>query len=243
MIKRISDIKFLSGVSSPLFPLVYCDFNCAYRDNDGVFVQLSDENVTTAVMSLKNSSLTLVQIAEGIDTDEIEKYIEFFSVKSVVSDFPFNKREYKKMPLMCRESVYCNTHSADVVEPSSGVQVYKSIFELLYSEGDFSVWYPSFSKRINSGFGEAVFKKQGDVIVSTGVCTAIYNNVAIVSGVFTLPSYRGKGYAGDCISTLVSQLSQKGVKEIYLWCENKNTGFYSKLGFIQRGVIYVREDF
>ena len=243
MIKKITDINDLSGVSSPLFPLIYCDFNCVLNDGDGVFLQLSDDEKTTALMSLKNSTLTIIKIADEVDVAEVEKYIEFFGITSVISDFQINKTEYKEVKLMCCKTTKNLDFTTDVINNSSPLQDYKSVFDLLCVDGDFYEWYPSFSKRINSNLSEAVYKKDNEIFVSTAVCNAICDNRGIISGVFTLPSYRGKGYAGECVRNLVSLLSHKGINEVYLWCENKNVKFYNNLGFNLCGEIYVREVF
>lgn len=243
MIKRVNDINILSGVSSPLFPLVYCDCNCAFKSGDGVFVQLSDDEEITALISLRNSTLTVIKITDNTDIAEIEEYIQFFGITSVISDFPINGTEYKRVQLMCCNSVKASDNTTRTLNVFSNLQEYKEIFNLLCGDGEFSEWYPAFSGKVNKGLAVAVYKKSGDTVVSTAVCTAVFEQRAIISGVFTKPMSRGKGYGRECIHNLISRLSEKRVSEIYLWCEDKNIKFYKNNGFDLCGEIYVREDF
>ena len=242
MIKRVSNINNLSGVLSPLFPLIYCDFNCVSRDSDGVFVQLLEDDNITAVMSLKNSTLTIVKNGQTIQGEEIEEFIEFFGITSVISDFPVNKSHYKKTPLLCYKGEKIELVECEIIDNASNLNVYQSVFSLLCENGDFCEWYPSFSKRINTGYAQAVYKKINDDIVSTAVCTALFKHSGVISGVFTLPSQRGKGYAGECVKKLVSHLLENDISDIYLWCEKDKIKFYNNLGFEHCGEIYVREE-
>jgi predicted GNAT family acetyltransferase len=119
---------------------------------------------------------------------------------------------------------------------------YLGVYNLLNdSEGEFSRWYSNFSKKINSGVACGVYKVYDDSIVSTVMATAIYDKTAIISGVFTNPLYRGRGYASECVKAVINELYKKNVEKVYLWCEEDKIPFYEKLGFKFMGQIYLRK--
>jgi predicted GNAT family acetyltransferase len=115
---------------------------------------------------------------------------------------------------------------------ASRMSEYLGVFSLLNEcEGDFSRWYSVFSKKINSSDALGAYKVCGDTIVSTATVTAVYGDTAIVSGVYTHSSFRGRGYASECLKAVVNELFKRGVKEVYLWCQDDKIQFYKKLGF------------
>ena len=71
MIKKVTDINSLSGVLSPLLPLICGDFVYPYNDTDGAYIQLDENEDITAVLSLKNGSATVVKINSSVDLKEI----------------------------------------------------------------------------------------------------------------------------------------------------------------------------
>lgn len=244
MIKRVTDINSLSGVSSPLLPLIYGDYKFPYNDTDGAYIQLDENDNITAVLSLKNGSATVVKISSLVDINEIKTLFSFSCVTSVISDFSLDYGDEKTYTLLMCTPDEKDTNATRPITVESGVAEYKSVYSLLSQNGkNFDNWFPVFSKKINNGVAAAVYKTVDDAIVSTAVCTAIYKETAIVSGVYTSDAFRNKGYASECVNGLLNQLYKSGVKKTYLWCENKNISFYNKLGFALCGEIYVREEF
>lgn len=74
-----------------------------------------------------------------------------------------------------------------------------------------------------SGFG---VKEKGR-LVSFAFITARNETSALLGDVYTLPSYRGRGYAAACALACAAAAN----REVYLLCEKPLTGFYEKLGF------------
>lgn len=244
MIKRITDISSLSGVSSPLLPLIYADFNCTCNDNDGVFIQLDENDRITTVFSLKNSGAVLVKNSSSFDSEEVEAFFGFSGVNSVVSDCSVNSVKEKPYSLLICKPVIKETQSISCITMKSGISEYESVYALLSDNGScFDIWFPAFSKKINMGIATAVYKKIDNLTVSTAVCTAIFKDTAIISGVFTTGNFRNKGCASECMNELMNCLYKSDVEKAYLWCENKNISFYNKLGFTVCGQVYVREEF
>lgn len=57
----------------------------------------------------------------------------------------------------------------------------------------------------------------------------------MIFGVNTLPSYRGKGYAGELIRIAINEARQQGRKGVVLTCKNAMVPYYTKFGFINEG--------
>lgn len=240
MIKKVTDKIDLSGVSSPLLPLIYCDYKFSSGDLNGVYFQYDEADILTSVFSLKNSCVTLVKV-ENPDFSELSVFFEFTGVVEVLSDCRFLPTD-KKLLLMKTKTRYEAVSQVKALNESSKMKDYLGVYNLLNEgDGDFSDWYTSFSKKINSSVSLGVYKVSDDTVVSTATVTAVYDNSAILSGVFTNPMFRGKGYASDCVKTLINELYNQGVSEAYLWCKEDNMPFYQKLGFDICGGIYLSE--
>ncbi|MBE6803099.1 MAG: GNAT family N-acetyltransferase [Ruminococcaceae bacterium] len=240
MIKKVTDNISLSGVSSPLLPLIYCDFIFNSGDTEGVYFQYNENDGITSVFSLKNGCITLARVKDA-DLSELSMFFDFLGVSEIISDYPLDD-SFEKIPLLETTARYENASDVSFLLETSKLSEYLGVYNLLNdSEGEFSGWYSNFSKKINSGVACGVYKVYDDSIVSTVTATAIYDKTAIISGVFTNPLYRGKGYASRCVKAVINQLCKKNVEKVYLWCEEDKIPFYKKLGFKFSGQIYLRK--
>lgn len=240
MIKKVTDTDSLSGVSSPLLPLIYCDFIFNSGDTEGVYFQYNENDEITSVFSLKNGCITLARVKDA-DLSELSMFFDFLGVSEIISDYPLDD-SFEKIPLLETTARYENASDVSFLLETSKLSEYLGVYNLLNdSEGEFSGWYSNFSKKINSGVACGVYKVYDDSIVSTVTATAIYDKTAIISGVFTNPLYRGKGYASQCVKAVINQLCKKNVEKVYLWCEEDKKTFYKKLGFKFSGQIYLRK--
>lgn len=242
MIEKISDFNELSGVLSPLLPLIYTDHKFSSRETDGAFVQKIDGEYTVA-FSVKNSCVNMVKTAENADLDEINTFLRFMHAKSVVSDLKLGD-DFVPCTLMSLEIKNCDRYDVQALSQSSVTDDYKAVFGLLDNgNGDFYDWFPSFSKRINHGDAAAVYVTENGIPVSCAVSPAIYSDSAIIGGVFTDKLFRNKGFASLCVKGLLMNMSDMNVKSASLWCEEHNIEFYKKLGFLPVGQVYIREEF
>ncbi len=240
MIKKVTDKINLSGVSSPLLPLIYCDFKFSAVETDGVYFQYDEQENLQSLFSLKNGCVTLVKVGD-IDVLELSAFFDLLGVCEILSDCEFSS-DSSKLALMNRNTQ--NDECSDVlfIDKASKTRDYLEIFNLLSeNEGDFSHWYSNFSKKINSSYALGAYKTNDKNVVSTAIANAVFDNKATISGVFTNPLYRGKGYASECIKALVNKLFELDVKEVYLWCEEDKIPFYVKNGFDVCGSIYIRK--
>ncbi len=239
MIKKVTDKINLSGVSSPLLPLIYCDFIFNCTDLDGVYCQYNDESELTSFFSLKNGCITFSEV-NNADISELFMFFDFVGVSEVLSDYKLDDL-CKALPLL-KTSARCEYASdVGILCETSTAGEYRGIYNLLNeSEDNFPGWYSAFSKKINSSVACGAYKVFDDSVVSTATATAIYEKTAVISGVFTNPLYRGKGYATQCVKALINQLYKQNVSKIYLWCEEDKIPFYKKTGFDICGEIYLR---
>ncbi|MBR4286811.1 MAG: GNAT family N-acetyltransferase [Clostridia bacterium] len=240
MIKKVTDNIDLSGVSSPLLPLIYCDFHFNSGDAEGVYLQYNEVDELTAVFSLKNGCVTFSKVRDA-DFSEALMFFSFLGVSDILSDCPLNG-DFKAFSLLEATTRSEKTCDVGTLSEKSKLSEYQNIYKLLNEEvGNFSNWYGNFSRKINSGNALGVYKAIENSVVSTATATAIYNKNAVISGVFTNPLYRGKGYVTECVKALINLLHKKNVKNIYLWCEDDKIPFYEKTGFNVKGKIYLRK--
>lgn len=244
MIKKATDSNCLSGVSSPLLTLFYSALSYSENSRDGLYVQYDSAGNVQSLIGLENGN-AVVENLSSEDYAEIKSFLDFCHTKTVTSSAPLTGfcgcfKEYSYMSRVV-EAV-CGEGSCDYLFNTSRLSEYRSVYDLVFSEyGDFEKWYCNFSKRINDGNAVASYLINNGVLLSAAVVTCIYGGNALLSGVFTPPVYRKKGYAGECIKGVINKLSDRKIKTISLWCEKNNVRFYENLGFSVNGKIYVGE--
>lgn len=74
--------------------------------------------------------------------------------------------------------------------------------------------------------------KQDSTLISCAAVSASNEDICIISNVFTVPEYRNKGLAGECVKACVN-FAKKQNKTPFVFCEEKNLEFYKKLNFSQ----------
>ena len=239
MIEKLTDADVLSGVSSPLLPLLYAGLKYPSTDVDGVYIQTDNAEIQSFV-SVKNSCAVVCVVNENYSAEELNIFLSFLHIEEVLSDF-VSGDGYKKIPLLMAITEAFDTTELDVASPLWKMSQYKSLHGLLSDENQcFDTWFTDFSRRVNEGFALAVCDKD---YVSCAVAPCVYENCGIIAGVYTDPRYRGQGLAQKCIKGLLGTLNAKGIKNIYLWCNEDKVKFYEKSGFRVIGSLYIREEF
>ena len=82
-------------------------------------------------------------------------------------------------------------------------------------------------------WGTAYFIKRDGKIVSCALTTTETNDAAMIGAVYTTPQFRNHGYAKDCISNLIRQVTLHH-KQIYLFYDPSDSSLsqlYYSLGF------------
>ena len=127
-----------------------------------------------------------------------------------------------------------------ILNVGSTVSAYRGYHAVLFMDmgDDFDNWYCDFSRKIINNDAKAVALNQFEIYLSIATAPMIFENTAIISGVYTLKRFRNRGYSKATIYKLIEELKKDNVTEIYLWCEKELEEFYKKLGFEKTGYIY-----
>lgn len=242
MIKRVTDINSLSGVNSPLFPLIYADFKYSVSESDGVFIQEIDDK-STLVLSLKGNALTCIKLTDEYDTEELSSFILFWSVSHIISDFEIQNNDMKSCVLMDCKPETKSVSSVNILSPMSGLDDYKSVFSVLsMNDSSFDNWFPVFSRKINNRDAIGVFYVENKVSVSTAIVPYIHRDCAVLAGVSTNEKYRNRGFASHCVNAVINECKNKNINKLYLWCHADKKNFYENFGFTVCGEVYVKEE-
>lgn len=242
MIKRITDFDSLSGVSSPLFPLIFSDCMFTEEEYGGEFAQYNENGDITAIFSALNGCVNFFA-TEKTDYSEISDFFAFSGIKEITSDalLPIMKNA-SEYDFLTYQGDFSIIDECENLSPYSSLGDYKNIYGLLCENGEnFDDWFLRLSKKINNNSALAVFCEENGEVVSVLTVPAVLKNSAVIAGVATKTEYRRKGYASKCVNSAVSQLFSCGVDEIGLWCGKENIPFYEKNGFIKKSKIYVGE--
>lgn len=238
MIEKLTDAYVLSGVLSPLLPLLYADYRYSTSDIDGVYVQ-RENDVIQSFISVKNGCATVCVEEDDFSREEMESFLSFLHIGQVLSDVSLGDG-YRSIPFLGISPKPCDIGDLPATSPVWKMSQYKSLYRLLADENDsFDSWFADFSRRVNDGFACGVATTD---YCSCAVAPCIYGDSGIIAGVYTEPQYRGQGLAQKCIKGLLGTLNAKGIKNIYLWCNEDKVRFYEKSGFRVIGSLYIREE-
>lgn len=241
MIEKLTDTGKLSGVLSPLLPLLYADFYYPCSDVDGVYEQHSD-GVTQSFISVKNCHATVVVVDDKADYDELDSFLSFLHIDSVLSNRRYSHGLAELSVMQGQTAAYLMDELV-VSSPRWKMGQFRSLYNLLAeNEQGFDNWYPDFSRRVNDGFAYSVCIGEAESFVSCAVAPCVHNETAIVAGVYTTEALRGKGKATLCLKGLLNELHNQGVKKVFLWCKQDKVMFYEKAGFYAIGNVYIREE-
>lgn len=244
MIKEIKKIEEINGVNSPLIPRIFSAFR--YKSgSDNAWKQIDDEGNTIALLSSVNKNFTLIA-TEMTDLEEIEGFLEFFGCSSLLSNISLSSSSegYSLFKFTGDENEKCNEQFT-VLNIGSTISAYRGYHAVLFmdKDNDFDSWYCDFSKKIINGDAKAVALNQFQIYLSIATAPLIFENKAIISGVYTLKGFRNRGYSRATIYKLIDELKKDNVTEIYLWCEKSLEDFYKKLGFTKTGNVYLETEF
>lgn len=241
MIKKIHQFTDINGGFPPFMSVINTDFYFARGASDGVYFQEIDGE-RTLLFSFRGRTATICRLSEKADTQELSSFLEFQGIKNVLSDFFFEEICLEERAVLKATPKYEVFYDAILITPSSRLNDYESVFNLLSRNGTFEMWYSLFSAKINKFFACGVYMMENSVPVSCAVAPFIFANSGVVAGVFTSEDKRNKGYATRCVKALLSELQKKSIEEVYLWCEDKNIKLYENIGFSSYGRIYIKKE-
>lgn len=248
MISVQEDIGVTSSVLSPLLPKAVIPAITKTSSENKLYVQKNENGDITSFLSFFDGHCVFIKNGKP-DYDELAVFLNCKHCISVTATepevlenincsfikYPLLKKALPSENEMCGEEVHYLSQKASSA-------VFKELYGLIYnSDLCFDVWYCDVAQRLNKGVLKAVYTVSAGKIVSCAFASACYGNTALISGVVTKEKYKNRGLASRCINSLVNTLMTDGYTDIYLWCENELTAFYSKFGFEYYSDIYVGE--
>ncbi len=241
MIEKLTDTGKLSGVLSPLLPMLYAGLYYSCSEVGGVYEQNSG-GIAHSFISVKNCHATVVVVADDADYNELDSFLRFLHIDSVLSDRVWGDG-FTVLSLMQGQTATFLSDGLVVSSPRWKSGQFRSLYNLLATDDNgFESWYPDFSRRVNDGFAYAVCMDGADSFISCAVAPCVYNGTAVIAGVYTAEALRGKGKATLCLMGLLNELYGQGITNVYLWCKPEKELFYQKSGFSAVGNVYIREE-
>lgn len=241
MIKKTYQFTDINGGFPPFMSVINTDFHFARWASDGVYFQeINGEK--TLLFSFRGATATICRLSDKADTGELSSFLEFQGIRNVLSDFFFEEICLEERPVLKITPENKELYDTIVITPSSRLGSYENVFNLLSRNGSFETWYSLFSAKVNKSCACGVYMMADEVPVSCAVAPFVFGNTAVVAGVFTSENHRNKGYATRCVKSLLSELQNKDIKDVYLWCEDKNMNLYENMGFSIYGKIYIKKE-
>lgn len=241
MIKKLYQLTDINGGFPPFLSVINTDFIFPQYASDGAYLQeINGER--TVLFSLRGVTATVCGLSDNADTAELTAFLNLQGIENVISDFFFDEIPFEEKAVLRAEPSDEAVCDAIRLSTSSRLYDYQNIFNLLSGKGSFEKWYPLFCAKVNKASACGVYLTADAIPVSCAVAPFVFENSAVVAGVFTNEEYRKKGYATKCVKALLSELKKINIENAYLWCEDKNIKFYEKIGFSLYGKIYVKEE-
>lgn len=149
---------------------------------------------------------------------------------------PHRLSVYDEMSLSAVPTVVRRNYEIDVRPPL--LQVYQVLSGA--ADGDFSIgafepWYADMSHRIRHGCADAFLVREGVAPVCACAVGALTSRAGLVSGIASLPAWRGRGLATALMLELGRSLDSRGTVPL-LVCHADLCGFYTRLGYRKIGV-------
>ena len=241
MIKKLCDFTDINGGFPPFMSVINTDFLFPGNASDGAYFQeINGEK--TLLFSVRGVTATICRLSENADAEELSSFLDFQGIRNVLSDFFFEEISLEERAVLKAKPEYEAFDGVAVITPSSRLNDYGNIFNLLSGNGSFEGWYSLFSAKVNKLCACGVYMMKDDAPVSCAVSPFIFENSAVVAGVFTDENYRKKGYATICVKALLNEMKKNCIEDVYLWCEDKNIKLYENIGFSLCGKIYVKKE-
>lgn len=189
---------------------------------------------TVAVISSLSGDVTL-SLCKDADFDEIKTFLYAIGFSSVFYNAEYGNflrfKSVEKGKIMRLEKTVSAEKTVST-EPD-----YKAVFDLVFEtdEVSFGDWFTDLAHKIRRGSADIVTKTVDGKTVACAVCVAKTDKAALIGSVKTDEKYRNNGYGTELVTTLCSSLQEVG-RQVYI-CreEDKNNGFYVRLGFADCG--------
>ncbi len=112
-------------------------------------------------------------------------------------------------------------------------EIYKVLSAAFDGFPSFDGWYVDTSHRVRHGFCHIASERNDGELTSVAMTVAETEDVALIGGVATLLSHRGRGNASRCIRRLIGSLTQSHI--LITPSDEYSARLYEKLGFVPWG--------
>lgn len=176
------------------------------------------------------------------NADEVARALRFFGCQTVFAPRAF--ADAARLPIrqsgVCARLTECRPPAEG--EPVEWItaetlrEIYPLLRHALPAEDDrpFGNWYVELSHLLRHGRRRAAVIRRDGVPVSLAMTAAQTDTAAVIGPVFTLPAYRGNGYAHRLCRALGDGSAEEG-KTVFLCCETHLLPFYEKAGWTACG--------
>ncbi len=215
---RIHSLKDIYGLGVS-FLHFYADGEGALLSiMDGTAVFYTGQLVSEEWLYFINMHPDICTIHTDVDTGErLSQMDGWYGKTGLVLEFTGNK-----LPLV-----------QDVCVTPYLPAVYALLADNFDSLPSFDAWYVDFSHRVRHGHCHIAAVMDGEQVVSVATSVAETQNGAILGQVATNAAHRRRGYASQCLSSLISRL--QGKRHYILPINKEAQTTYENLGFSSCG--------
>ncbi len=217
---RIHALKSAYGLSVPFIQY--------YSDGEGTIASIMDGVCTLSTDTLLSDEWVLfLQMRPDIQKIHTEKHTADQLVK------PYGTT-YKNGMVMRLQKVSSSTTLHDSILLNPSLRDVYALQNTVFDEfSPFDGWYVDVSHRVRHGVCHIAAKTCEQKLVSVAMTVAETNDFALIGGVATLTDYRSKGFASECIQSLLGTLSQKTI--LISPKDERSANLYRYLGFVPWG--------
>lgn len=191
----------------------------------------------TALIASFDRNLTLCA-RERADFDELAEFLGAIGGESLLCAAQVGEKLGLSGGQTCTALKFVSTDTPPA--QTSEIRL-EALYELLISGEDggikmppFEAWYVDLSHRIRHGAARMVALAQDGTPVAAAITSAETHDAALISGVATLPQFRGQGYGRSAVCTLAQILKTEG-KTAFVFARDEEKNFYLKCGFTPIG--------
>jgi len=232
--------KFLDLLEADKILHVFTIYDFRYmRDKTRIWVALENENIAGYLLEFDNGIVhthgsveSAAKLLDYTDLDEIVFVIEPQHLGVIKRNFktlgPTDSSSKGEITTYLIVKVDAETFKPSITHRVKKLGI-KDLGEVLRNMGD--EWKSRIENVIDRGVALGAYDNGSLVAVAT--VSEILDGLALIRGVYAVPSYRRKGYATSACSALVQELIDLG-REAMLWVAKDNLpaiSVYEKIGF------------
>lgn len=195
------------------------------------FKQVNENGEITAIISKLDSDITIA-LGDDFDNSEIVHFLCITGYGTILTsdEFEFGARYEEGIVMSCSSKKENTTMNVKIDEYPKLMDLFNFVD---YEGADFKAWYVDISHRIRHNTAKAFTLTVEDIMISSGILSAIYDNNAVLTAVRTHDDFRKMGYGSFLVKHICNDV--KGTVFI-MRDKNLNEKFYTDLGFKNIGI-------